>query len=111
MVSLQELVICFCLPWGHKFLIALPHCDYGGLLGELSVQQALVRKGQRLAGELGVFRMEIRCSQEHSDLLTEGSVSGQVLSHKVSMILSLPASSDALWNGFKAKLKSQIRRV
>ncbi|MBW2163964.1 MAG: hypothetical protein JRF43_05870 [Deltaproteobacteria bacterium] len=26
------------------------------------------------------------------------------------MILSLPASSDVLWSGFKAKLKSQIRR-
>ncbi|MDL1962018.1 MAG: hypothetical protein LWX01_10050 [Deltaproteobacteria bacterium] len=103
-------LILFRLPWGRKSLVSLPYCDHGGLIGEPYVQQALVRKAQRLAGELGISRMEIRCSQEHSDLLTEGSVSGQVLSHKVSMILYLPASSDALWNGFKAKLKSQIRR-
>ena len=103
-------LICFCLPWGRKSLVSLPYCDYGGLIGELSVQQALIRGGRRLAGELGVSRMEIRCSQEHSNLLAEEGISGQVISHKVSMILSLPASSDALWSGFKAKLKSQIRR-
>jgi hypothetical protein len=100
-------LICFRMLWGCKTLISLPYCDYGGILGEPYVQQALVRKGRRLAGELGVLRMEIRCSREHSNLLAEEGISGQVLSHKVSMILSLPASSDALWNGFKAKLKSQ----
>ena len=103
-------LILFRLPWGRKSLVSLPYCDYGGLLGESYVQQALIREGQRLAGELGVSRMEIRCSQEHSNLLTQEGISGQVFSHKVSMILSLPASSDALWSGFKAKLKSQIRR-
>ncbi|MBW2163963.1 MAG: hypothetical protein JRF43_05865 [Deltaproteobacteria bacterium] len=64
-------LICFRLPWGHKSLVSLPYCDYGGLLGELSVQQALVGEGQRLAGDLGVSRMEIRCSQEHNNLLAK----------------------------------------
>ncbi|MBW2081365.1 MAG: hypothetical protein JRI27_10465 [Deltaproteobacteria bacterium] len=99
-------LILFRLPWGRKSLVSLLYCDYGGLLGESYVQQALIREGRKLAGELGVSRMEIRCSQEHSNLLAEEGISGQVFSHKVSMI----ASSDALWSGFKAKLKSQIRR-
>jgi hypothetical protein len=104
-------LILFRLPWGCcKSLVSLPYCDYGGPTGEPYVQQALIREGQRLAGELGVSRMEIRCSREHNNLLAQEGISGQVLSHKVSMILSLPASSDALWSGFKAKLKSQIRR-
>ena len=103
-------LILFRLPWGRKSLVSLPYCDYGGLLGESYVQRALIKEGQKIAGELGVSRMEIRCSEEHSNLLAEEGIPGQVLSHKVSMILSLPASSDALWSGFKAKLRSQIRR-
>jgi FemAB-related protein (PEP-CTERM system-associated) len=103
-------LILFRLPWGRKSLVSLPYCDYGGPTGEPYVQQALIREGQRLASDLGVSRMEIRCSREHSDLSAKEGISGQVFSHKVSMILSLPASSDALWSGFKAKLKSQIRR-
>ena len=103
-------LILFRLPWGHKTLISLPYCDYGGLLGESHVQQALIKEAHRLAGELGISTMEIRCSQKHDKLLDQEGTSGQVFTHKVSMILSLPDSSDTLWSGFKAKLKSQIRR-
>ncbi len=101
-------LICFRMPWGRKTLISLPYCDYGGPLGNPSTQQALLSKCKDLAQQLGASGIELRCSAKNP--IIESNKPFQVLFHKVRMLLTLPGSSEALWNGFKSKLRSQVRR-
>ncbi len=101
-------LICFRMPWGRKTLISLPYCDYGGPLGNPSTQQALLAECRNLAQKLGASEIELRCPAENQ--IIESNKPSQVLSHKVRMLLTLPGSSEALWKGFKSKLRSQVRR-
>ena len=101
-------LICFRMPWGRKSFISLPYCDYGGPLGEPSVQQALIAKCWNLAQKLGASKIELRCPSENQ--IVGNHKPSQVLSHKVRMLLPLPDSSEDLWKSFKSKLRSQIRR-
>ena len=101
-------LICFRMPWGRKTLISLPYCDYGGPLGNPSTKQALLAECRNLAQKLGASEIELRCPVENPAIKHDKP--SHVLSHKVRMLLALPGSSEALWKGFKSKLRSQIRR-
>jgi FemAB-related protein (PEP-CTERM system-associated) len=103
-------LICFKMPWGKKSLISLPYCDYAGPLGATSVKKALLEKCHDLAQDIGVSRIELRCPNDEGELFENGGLHAHNSSSKVRMLLPLSGSSETLWNGFKSKLRSQIRR-
>ena len=86
------------------FMVSVPYVNYGGIVADAPhIEQALLAAAQRLARELGVAHIELRHrSDSEFDL--------PIRDDKVTMRLALPASEEALWNSFKGKLRSQIRR-
>ncbi len=95
-------------PFLKGILVSLPFCDYGGILAlKDDPKKRLVEYALNLADSLRAG-LDIRCKEQDSDIVSSGSFSES--SHKSRMILSLPESSKVLWNQFKSKLRSQIRR-
>ena len=85
------------------FMVSLPYFNYGGPIGDHPlIEQKLIDAANALAAKTGVTHVEYRdnTSRENMPARTE----------KVNMILQLPESVDGLWDGFSAKLRSQIKR-
>jgi len=103
------------LPLGHVkpplrrgTLVSLPFCDYGGVLaGESAATEALFAEAMALSRRLGA-PLEIRSRNPEPVLEERYGWVGHT--EKTSMVLALPETSDLLWSGFRAKLRSQIRR-
>lgn len=88
--------------FGNMF-VSMPWFQRGGAVADHpSIEQKLMQAAQRHAATLGVDHIEYRDDISRQAL--------PVQSHKVNMVLQLPDSSDALWSGFSAKLRAQIRR-
>lgn len=99
-----------------RMLVSLPYVNQAGVQvapvrasGAASnspeaVARALLDAAVALADQLDVRYLELRQTQavEHPGL-AEASTA------KVRMVLPLPASPEALWDGFKSKLRSQIK--
>jgi FemAB-related protein (PEP-CTERM system-associated) len=91
-------------------IIGLPFCDVGNCLAENDQTQDLLlveaityfkqQKGKKLQ-----FRGDLRLTQNVQRQLQS------IETGKVRMLLKLPASSEALFNGFKSKLRSQVRKA
>ena len=96
-------LIRFKIPFYKPSYISLPYCDAAGPLGDnADICEQLLDSALTLAqGDRGTCY--IRQSVHPENIAGEGI-------HKVRMILRLPDSSEALLNGFKAKLRSQIRK-
>jgi len=89
-------------------LISQPFCDYGGVVSsDTVVSEKLLDYAMNHARELG-SSLEIRC-KEQNPVLDASPTLGST-SFKSRMLLALPESSDILWNSFKSKLRSQIRK-
>jgi len=104
-------LICFATPWGAKDLVALPFCDTGEVLAESpQIRSQLIGRAIDLAHSMQVDQLEMRSSTAclFSDYATDKV---WVQSDKVRMVLQLPASPKFLWDGFKSKLRSQIRKA
>lgn len=89
-----------------SFLVSQPYINSGGLLADDSdVETLLVDRAVALADTLDVKHLELRHERvsEHPRL---NAASGE----KVHMRLQLPHNADAMWNGLKSKLRSQIRK-
>lgn len=85
-----------------SFMISMPYFNYGGpLANSPTISNALMSASDELAEQLGCSHTEIRECQERANR--------QHRSHKVSMLLRLPDSNDALDKSLGAKLRSQIR--
>jgi FemAB-related protein (PEP-CTERM system-associated) len=85
------------------YLLSMPFLNYGGPIGTPEAEQQLTRQARQLAEELRVKLLELRTRHHaHGDL--------QASARKVTVVLPLPASADALMGQFPAKLRSQIRR-
>ncbi|MDZ7289556.1 MAG: FemAB family PEP-CTERM system-associated protein [candidate division KSB1 bacterium] len=87
-----------------SFLVSIPFLNYGGIVSE----DPIVRKNLfdfacALAAERRAEYVELR----HESPLLENLPTKQ---HKVAMLLDLPDKSEGLWNRFKPKLRSQIRK-
>ena len=83
-------------------LVSLPYCDVGGCLSENGgVTTALLAEAAALGRTKQARKVEIR--QIASDKSPETV-------KKVRMVLSLPDSSEILLAGFKAKLRSQVKK-
>jgi len=97
-------------PFGRKYLVSLPYCDYGGLLAENSeVGVGLLGHATTLASELGA-KIEIRVSEPNATLEQTASFA-QVTAGKCRMLLELSGSAARMWKNFNSKLRSQIRRA
>jgi serine/alanine adding enzyme len=88
-----------------RFLVSLPYLNTGGVIArDEETARSLVDRAVELADSLDVKHLELRHEVELSHpALTEK------LTSKVHMRLPLPDSVEALWKGFKSKLRSQVR--
>lgn len=85
------------------YLVSMPFLNYGGPVGEPDAVAALMDYALRLAEEAGVDLLELR---SRSELPGDLAVSHR----KITVLLDLPADPEELWEAFKAKVRSQIRR-
>lgn len=88
-----------------RFITSVPFYNYSGILAnDPHVAQLLYQKAQQIAQQ---------CHAKHVELRHTYPVLPDLDSHrqKVRMLLEIPDSSDELWNSFKSKLRSQIRRA
>lgn len=87
-----------------RYLVSMPFLNYGGPLGDESAVRALTAEAVRLAegGDVGLLELRSRVAQP-LDLPAS--------QRKITVVLDLaPGDPDAVFNGFKAKLRSQVRR-
>jgi serine/alanine adding enzyme len=87
---------------GH-YLVSMPFLNAGGPIGSLPARSALAEAAVAEAKRSGADLVELR---------SRDAVPGdlRLSQRKITVDLPLPASADALWEGFSSKLKSQIRR-
>lgn len=96
-------------PVGRSNLISLPFCDLAGVLADdCDVRHLLLAEAQSLADTNRAGGLEIRQGGAALEELDLKSVSG---SPKVRMLSSLPGDANALFQSFKPKLRSQIRKA
>lgn len=89
--------------FGH-YLVSMPYVNYGGPLGQDAAVRALGAHVSTMAADEGAKLLELR-SLEPLPLDLE------VSHRKITVVLDLvPGKPDAVFNAFKAKLRSQIRR-
>jgi FemAB-related protein (PEP-CTERM system-associated) len=88
--------------FGH-FLVSMPFVNYGGPLGTPDAVRSLTGHATAQARDSGVGLMELRSPMELD-------VSLPVSHRKITLLLDLPDDPTLLWEGFKAKLRSQIRK-
>ncbi len=92
-------------------LVSLPFCDIGNSLSDHNeVREILISKSILLAKKLRARKIELRCAislpiSQKTPLFVNNHT------HKVRMLQQLPSSSEQLWESFKSKLRSQIRKA
>ena len=90
-----------------RSLISVPFLNGGGIVAsDASTTRALLSKVDDIVKHGGYRYSELR----HRDVLRHGAEELTYRQHKVSMRLPLDNDPDVLFQGFKAKLRSQIRR-
>jgi len=87
-----------------SFLISVPFLNYGGIVAEQNVARESLFD---FARELAVTRRAAYVELRHEAPQLDNVPTRQ---HKVSMFIELPDESEKLWNEFKPKLRSQIRK-
>jgi serine/alanine adding enzyme len=104
-------------------LVSLPFLDGGGILADgREAEESLLAEVVRLGEQVGARYVELRhervvescgSTSPHGLRLPQSPRPLQVVtrSHKVRMLLRLPASSEMLLKSFKSKLRSQINRA
>jgi len=88
-------------------LVSLPYCDAGGILADSdSIHTRLLLHALSLAKEMGISRVPVR------SIVPFAGINPDLTRHpgKVRLVLSLPDHSDKLLAGFKAKVRSQIKK-
>ncbi|MCD1647040.1 FemAB family XrtA/PEP-CTERM system-associated protein [Marinobacter adhaerens] len=96
-------------PVGVSTLVSLPFCDLAGALADdCDVRNLLLTEAHTLAGTNKVRELEIR---EGGGALEELDLASGSGSPKVRMLSSLPNDANALFQSFKPKLRSQIRKA
>lgn len=87
-----------------KMIISLPYVNYGGMLySNEKAKQLLLSEAAALRQRLQADAVELRST-------TADGYDCPVKTNKVTFLLDLPATTEELMQGFKAKLRSQIRR-
>ncbi len=98
-------------------LVSMPFLNYGGLLADDErTEKVLFEEAISLGRKLKVRSLE--CRHIHPLSWTNGQGTGPLkdaavtepVTHKVRMLLELPETSAKLFDSFKSKLRSQIRK-
>jgi FemAB-related protein (PEP-CTERM system-associated) len=93
--------------FGNK-LVSLPFFQRGGAIADSQlIESELVQAAATYGSKLGVDFIEYRDDIPRKDLPEPSAVQ----THKVNMVLPLPATQEDLWQGFTSKLRAQIRRA
>ena len=90
------------LVFGH-YLVSLPFVNYGGPLGEPDAVGILTREAVRISDASRVKLLELRSR-------VPLALSLPVSRRKITVVLDLPASGEALMKAIPAKVRSQVRR-
>lgn len=90
------------LVFGH-FLVSMPFVNYGGPLGDEQAIRALVGEASRIARDSRADLFELRSR-------TRLPIELPVSHRKLTVVLDLPPTPEALWSALPAKLRSQIKR-
>jgi FemAB-related protein (PEP-CTERM system-associated) len=91
--------------FGH-YLVSMPFLNYGGPIGSPAARQLLASWAEDEARRSRADLLELRSREE-----TTLSGEYRTVNRKITVMLDLPDSAEALWrNGFNSKLRSQIRR-
>lgn len=89
-----------------RFLVSLPYLNRAGVVAtDAAVKTALIDKAVEIAGQKNVKYLELR----HDEPTPHAALPAS-RNEKVRMVLELPASADALWKSFDAKVRNQIRK-
>jgi len=98
-------------------LVSMPFLNYGGLLADDEhTEKLLFEEAMRLGRKLRVRNLQFRHIHPLSWTngqgvdATQGKPVPDPVTHKVRMVLDLPESSTKLFESFKSKLRSQIRK-
>jgi len=101
-------VIKMRIPLHGHFYCSLPYCDIGHILSNNEeITDALLEKLHHMKNESGAKKIEYRDVTPISDMVISAE---HMQGKKVSMLLSLPETSEQLSKSFKSKLRSQIRK-
>jgi serine/alanine adding enzyme len=90
------------LAFGH-YLVSMPYLNYGGPLGDDAAIVALADHADAMAQRDGVKLLELRSARA---LPLDLPVSHR----KITVVLPLDGGAEAVFNRFKGKLRSQVRR-
>jgi FemAB-related protein (PEP-CTERM system-associated) len=101
-VGVLPLVRVRSLIFGH-FLVSMPFLNYGGPLGSEEAIVVLVAEAKELAAGGKVKLLELRAR-------TELPIDLPVSHRKITVLLDLPETPEALMKQLPAKLRSQVRR-
>ncbi|MCP5006761.1 MAG: FemAB family PEP-CTERM system-associated protein [Planctomycetes bacterium] len=92
-------------------LVSLPFCDIGSsLCDHYEVHEDLINESILLARKVKAKKIDLRCGSTGTNL-PDKALSESTQTNKVSMLLKLPSSSEKLWESFKSKLRSQVRKA
>ncbi len=95
------------LPLCKGTLVSLPYCDAGGILADTKeIEESLLRHALEFAHDRGIPNTEVRSSEPFVNIPEEETRHQE----KVRMLLTLPENAESLLSGFKAKLRSQVRK-
>lgn len=87
-----------------SFMVSLPYFNYGGICAENEESySSLLKEASYLAKEEECRHIEFRETKPVDNGLSKKE-------SKVSMMLSLPQSAEALWGALGSKLRSQVKR-
>lgn len=90
--------------FGHS-VTSLPYLDWAGVVAESdAVRQALADQAVRMAEQAGARYIEVR-QFEPVDLPMPADL------HKVTLMLELPDSEEALWKGLPSERRNRIRKA
>lgn len=97
------------LPLYRPALVSQAYCDIGGpLANDADIEQALTNTALSLAGKVRARSLEFRLAGP--PVASEQALSS-LRGSKVSMLCPLPPSREALFQSYKPKLRSQIRKA
>jgi len=98
-------------------IVSMPFLNYGGLLAnDEHTEKRLLEEAVKLGRDLQAKNIELRHSHPISWTNGQGVTAAggikipEPMTHKVRMLLDLPESSAKLFESFKSKLRSQIRK-
>jgi FemAB-related protein (PEP-CTERM system-associated) len=86
-----------------RYVVSLPYLNYGGPVGSDDAVRALAARAVEIAGGDRAKLLELRGRQA---LPLDLPVSHR----KITVVLDVPARVETLWEGLKAKVRSQVRR-